>query len=290
VSYIIFDNSSTNLLDWTVVTNYFHQFLTIIHVFYFVLSVVQVSKVSDVVSVGQSLSLTCVGQDVRGNIKLSLKATLPPPRDKKKSENKDTNSLPSQGIIGWAAVENSPSVHADGEPSSSKHDDGTPEEGPAFSTPAVVIRSVDECDSHDAANSPTKKQRKVAKSSPRPYKSASGREEVRTAAPKKASSAKKIKKGKTDDSNKSDELETSAPMVPEQCASNAQDMKHSSPRNLRSGSVKLGDVVTAKVCQIRTYGLVLELSDGEHGMHKFQVTYTDSEESKQILLMFVMPL
>jgi polyribonucleotide nucleotidyltransferase len=272
-----------------MVTNYFHQFLTVIHVFYFVLSVVQVSKVSDVVSVGQSLSLTCVGQDVRGNIKLSLKATLPPPCNKKNSENKGTNSLPSQGIIGWAAVENSPSVHADGEPSSSKHDNGTPEEGPAFSTPAVVIRSADEYDSHDAANSPTKKQRKVAKSSPRPHKSASGREEVRTATPKKASSAKKTKKGKTDDS-RSDELETSAPMVPEQCASNAQDMKHSSPINLCSGSMKLGDVVTAKVCQIRTYGVVLELSDGEHGMHKFQVIYTDSEERKQIFFMFIMPL
>ncbi|KAG9132108.1 hypothetical protein Leryth_022020 [Lithospermum erythrorhizon] len=36
-----------------------------------------VLRVSDVVSVGQQLSLTCIGQDVRGNIKLSLKATLP---------------------------------------------------------------------------------------------------------------------------------------------------------------------------------------------------------------------
>ncbi|KAJ6754254.1 POLYRIBONUCLEOTIDE NUCLEOTIDYLTRANSFERASE [Salix purpurea] len=35
-----------------------------------------VSKISDVISVGQQLSLMCIGQDVRGNIKLSLKATL----------------------------------------------------------------------------------------------------------------------------------------------------------------------------------------------------------------------
>ncbi|CAI9111496.1 OLC1v1011725C1 [Oldenlandia corymbosa var. corymbosa] len=36
-----------------------------------------VNRVSDVVSVGQQLSLMCIGQDTRGNIKLSLKATLP---------------------------------------------------------------------------------------------------------------------------------------------------------------------------------------------------------------------
>ncbi|XP_024975425.1 polyribonucleotide nucleotidyltransferase 2, mitochondrial isoform X3 [Cynara cardunculus var. scolymus] len=42
-----------------------------------------VSKVSDVISVGQKLSLMCIGQDLRGNIKLSLKATLPQPKKRK---------------------------------------------------------------------------------------------------------------------------------------------------------------------------------------------------------------
>jgi polyribonucleotide nucleotidyltransferase len=237
-----------------------------------------VSKVSDVVSVGQVLSLTCIGQDVRGNIKLSLKTTLPPSRNKKKLESKGANSLPSQGVIGWAAVESLPSVCADGDRSSSKVDDGTPEEGPAFSTPAVVIRSVDECDSQDVANTPNL-QRKVKKPSPRPYKSASERQDVRTVTPKKAPgapSAKKTKKVKTNDSG-SDELGTSASVVPEKC-DDAQDMKHPGPVNFRSGSTKLGDVVTAKVYQIRAYGLVLELSDGVHGMHKFQVTYNDQRK------------
>ncbi|KAL2930534.1 Polyribonucleotide nucleotidyltransferase 2 mitochondrial [Bienertia sinuspersici] len=36
-----------------------------------------VTRVSDVVSIGQQLSLMCIGQDVRGNIKLSRKAILP---------------------------------------------------------------------------------------------------------------------------------------------------------------------------------------------------------------------
>lgn len=42
----------------------------------------QVTKVSDVVSIGQQVSLKCIEQDNRGNIKLSLKATIPPPRTK----------------------------------------------------------------------------------------------------------------------------------------------------------------------------------------------------------------
>jgi polyribonucleotide nucleotidyltransferase len=66
-------------------------------------------------------------------------------------------------------------------------------------------------------------------------------------------------------------------VVPEKC-DDAQDMKHPGPVNFRSGSTKLGDVVTAKVYQIRAYGLVLELSDGVHGMHKFQVTYNDQRK------------
>lgn len=35
------------------------------------------TKISDVVSVGQKLNVMCIGLDNRGNINLSLKATLP---------------------------------------------------------------------------------------------------------------------------------------------------------------------------------------------------------------------
>jgi polyribonucleotide nucleotidyltransferase len=57
--------------------------------------------------------------------------------------------------------------------------------------------------------------------------------------------------------------------IPEQDISNT--LKCSTSTNFRSGSMKLGDVVTVKVYQIRAYGLVLELSDGVRGMHKFVV-------------------
>nr|CAB3447244.1 unnamed protein product [Digitaria exilis] len=239
-----------------------------------------VSKVSDVVTVGQGLSLMCIGQDVRGNIKLSLKATLPKPRKKKDSEIKDP--LPSQGV-GWAAVENMPSVGVDAEPSSCQLDNGTTEEAPAFSSPSVIIRSADDCDAQDAANGP-KKRVKVAKASPRPYKPPSQHKEVRTATAKKAPGAtKKTKKEKSEESG-SNSLETSGSQeLPEQTASSTQDLKQS-PVNFRSGSMKLGDVVTAKVYQIRAFGLVLELSDGGRGMHKFEANGKKEFEVGQELL------
>ncbi|XP_047081950.1 polyribonucleotide nucleotidyltransferase 2, mitochondrial-like [Lolium rigidum] len=228
-----------------------------------------VSKVSDIVSVGQVLSLTCIGQDVRGNIKLSLKATLPH-RHKKELASQDTAPLANQDIVGWAAVENMASKDFDVELSSSKDEDITSEETPAFSTPAVIIRSAADCDAQDVADAPTKKQSKAAsskaaKSSPRVYKAAKERQEAKPASPKKASStstAKKNKKVKADDSG-SNGLDA----IPEQDISNT--LKCSTSTNFRSGSMKLGDVVTVKVYQIRAYGLVLELSDGVRGMHKF---------------------
>ncbi|CAL4886676.1 unnamed protein product [Urochloa decumbens] len=240
-----------------------------------------VAKISDVVTVGQVLSLMCIGQDVRGNIKLSLKATLPQPRKKKDLESK--GPLPSQEV-GFAAVENMPSLGtADAEPSSSKHEDGTTVEPPAFSTPSVIIRSAADCDAQDAATGP-KKRAKVAKSSPRPYKAPHERQEVRTATAKKTPVAtKKTKKVKIEEPE-SNSLETSgSEEVPEHTASNAEDLKQS-PVNFRSGSMKLGDVVTAKVYQIRAFGLVLELSDGARGMHKFEVNGRKEFEVGQELL------
>ncbi|KAG8081160.1 hypothetical protein GUJ93_ZPchr0007g4674 [Zizania palustris] len=113
-----------------------------------------VSKVSYVVSVGQMLSLICIGQDVRGNIKLSLKATLPHLPKKKDLASKDADCLPSQGVVGWMAVENMPSKNADVEPSI---------DTPACSMPSVIIRSAAGCDAQDGH---TEKRSKVANSSP----------------------------------------------------------------------------------------------------------------------------
>lgn len=203
---------------------------------------------------------------MRGNIKLSLKANLPN-RPKKELASEDATPLPSQDLVGWAAVENMPSKDANVESSNSEDEDDTTEETPTFSTPAVIVRSAADCDAQDVADGPTKKRSKVAKSSPRVSKPTKEQKELRTATPKKASSTsttKKNKKEKADDSA-SNGLDT----IPEQEISNARE--YPSPKNFRSASMKLGDVVTAKVYQIRAYGLVLELSDGVRGMHKFVV-------------------
>ncbi|KAE8783830.1 polyribonucleotide nucleotidyltransferase 2, mitochondrial [Hordeum vulgare] len=250
-----------------------------------------VSKVSDIISVGQALSLTCIGQDVRGNIKLSLKANHPH-RPAKELASEDATFLPSQDLVGWAAVENMPSKDADVKSSNSIEGDNTTEETPAFSTPAVIIRSAADCDAQDVANGPTKKRSKaasskVAKPSPRVSKPTKELQEARKASPKKASTTsivKKNKKAKADDSA-SNELDA----VPEHEAIAEQEisntLKHSSPKNFRSGSIKLGDVVTAKVYQIRAYGLVLELSDGVRGMHKFaENSQTNFEVGEEVLV------
>ncbi|KAG8100311.1 hypothetical protein GUJ93_ZPchr0013g35686 [Zizania palustris] len=89
-----------------------------------------VSKVSDVVSVGQMLSFM------------------------KDLASKDVDCLPSQGVVGWTAVENMPSKNADVEPSI---------DTPACSTPPVIIRSAAGCVAQDGH---TKKRSKVANSSP----------------------------------------------------------------------------------------------------------------------------
>jgi polyribonucleotide nucleotidyltransferase len=184
----------------------------------------QVSKVSDVISVGQQLLLMCIGQDVRGNLKLSLKATLPAPKKNLLECPVDVASQPLQ--------------------------ETTSEDVISSSTPPVIIRSAEECDSHDIANELlTKKKRslKVSKSSPRASSTKGNKKAAPKSSIKVAKELAQITKQDSDDE------------APRDCFSSCQ--------------MKLGDVVTAKVHQIRAHGLVLKLSDGGHGMYKFQVWF-----------------
>lgn len=100
----------------------------------------QVSKVSDVVSVGQVLNLMCIGLDVRGNINLSLKATLP----------KTSTTLGQQTPKVWKRSSNPESEQ--------ENKDNQPAEA-VESLASIVIRSAAECDEADkssALNQPTK--------------------------------------------------------------------------------------------------------------------------------------
>ncbi|XP_042022471.1 polyribonucleotide nucleotidyltransferase 2, mitochondrial-like [Salvia splendens] len=99
-----------------------------------------VSRVSDVVSVGQVLNLMCIGLDVRGNINLSLKATLP----------KTSTTLGQQTPKVWKPSSNPESEQ--------ENKDNQPAEA-VESLASIVIRSAAECDEADkssALNQPSK--------------------------------------------------------------------------------------------------------------------------------------
>ncbi|KAK4392969.1 Polyribonucleotide nucleotidyltransferase 2, mitochondrial [Sesamum angolense] len=99
-----------------------------------------VSRVSDVVSVGQVLNLMCIGLDVRGNINLSLKATLP-----KLGSNTDpavgesVAPVPQTPKV-WKPVNNFQKEQE------SKDD---PPMGVGESLSSIVIRSAAECDDEE---------------------------------------------------------------------------------------------------------------------------------------------
>ncbi|KAK6928360.1 S1 domain [Dillenia turbinata] len=112
-----------------------------------------VSRVSELVSIGQQLSLMCIGQDVRGNIKLSLKATSPSPRSKKSNQAVDSASQTKQAPEVWAAVQAASDdlekeISTSQEVSVSK-DDSSKENSSAPSPPVILIRSAAECDEEE---------------------------------------------------------------------------------------------------------------------------------------------
>lgn len=96
----------------------------------------QVSRTSDVVSVGQRITLRCIGQDVHGNIKLSLKALLPVPKAKGPNGNSVSSSDPLPQQKTQNSTSNIPPVEK-GVGSEVK---------PTSSVPSVLIRSAEECD------------------------------------------------------------------------------------------------------------------------------------------------
>jgi polyribonucleotide nucleotidyltransferase len=91
-----------------------------------------VSKVSDIVSVGQKVTLKCIEQDNRGNIKLSLKATILPPNISVESYVASNSREKIQPLVEDTPVRVSKSSGSTSSSSSSS------------SPSAFVIRSVEE--------------------------------------------------------------------------------------------------------------------------------------------------
>lgn len=195
----------------------------------------QVSRVSDVVSVGQRISLMCIGQDVRGNIKLSLKATFPGP----KAEGRNANSVPSLESVPPVgevsktrpgtlnATSNTPLVD------SSIGSEAHPVNPTSSSVSSILIRSAEDCDEEDK-------------------KSAGMNLKFKDTRKLNASSGSKRQ---------------SEPLT--QNVVNNNEVVAESPITARN--LKLGMKVRAKVFQIRARGLVLDLGEGLRGMYRFEV-------------------
>ncbi|XP_041003845.1 polyribonucleotide nucleotidyltransferase 2, mitochondrial [Juglans microcarpa x Juglans regia] len=214
-----------------------------------------VSRVSDVVSVGQQLSLMCIGQDVRGNIKLSLKATLPRP-------GSDTNNVVEESVPPvkeepniWASVGE---VSDEQEKLSSLSEDYKMREvNPSSLVPPVLIRSAAECDEEEksAASSQNAKSTTSPGGAPKPSRSDCGvfpvqniKKSKRVLQKEGEKESNSILRSEDGDADKEDEFEAST-----------------SVKNL-----KIGTKLIAKVYQIRARGLVLDLGGGLRAMYRFE--------------------
>ncbi|XP_027357868.1 polyribonucleotide nucleotidyltransferase 2, mitochondrial isoform X6 [Abrus precatorius] len=241
-----------------------------------------VLRVSEVVSVGQKLSLMCIGQDVHGNIKLSLKATLPCPGGLETNDGVQESIASAKKTANvWAPVWNASSTQEQ-QNSTSELPMGKLEmreaKSPTSQVPVILIRSAAECDEEEKSTS-LNKGTQVDNGVQLDHKSKSCRTENVVDSPPKSKSRrsqdvidspssqsgplpyKNVKKSKVamQKESKSD------------FQSPAGDKKETKDKeSLTAKDLKLGTKVSAKVYQIRAHGLVLDLGGGLRGMYRFE--------------------
>ncbi|CAO2842131.1 unnamed protein product [Amaranthus hypochondriacus] len=215
-----------------------------------------VSQVSDVVSIGQQLSLMCIGQDNRGNIKLSLKATI-------KNRSAEGSGEPKEGSsqLSTSVGEKSNSqdrLSGGNEPVVTRYE--ADEINTSAASASFLIRSVEECDEEEKLAASSKGRTSLNSSNP------SNPSKERSTSPKK-DSVRASKPSKESANLKTDSV----------CASKPSGMDdsiikddNSQGSHLRAKDLKLGTVVTAIVHQIRAHGLVLDLGGGLKGMYRFE--------------------
>lgn len=205
------------------------------------------------VSVGQQLSLMCIGQDVRGNIKLSLKATL-----WRKGSKADNVVRGSEAPLKQEADNCAKSVEEERieqEKRDSSEEDEQLEnqiDTAIFSSasPAVHIRSAAECDQGEE----------------KPMES------LRSSSPASRNS-KKLKKERSNAKVVSDN-ESGDDSYSTRSQENENDVGAKIEAPMSARKLKIGMEVTAKVLQIRARGLVLDLGGGVRGMYRFEVRLT----------------
>ncbi|CAM8999324.1 unnamed protein product [Rhodiola kirilowii] len=263
-----------------------------------------VSRVTDVISIGQQLSLMCIGQDLHGNIKLSLKAMTSSVRKENKMNEGRTApvGLPSD----FASDQDPYSTHV----SFSKNTKNNNEVYEAAqSKPSIVIRSAAECDEEERP-SLSKKKVKTGVINPKTLKIGMKVDakinEVHEATRSKPSivirsaaecdeeerpslSKKKVENGVVNPQalkidmklaakiNEVHEATRSKPSIVIRSAADCDEKERSSLLKKKVKSVvvnpktlKIGMKLDATVYQIRARGLVLDLGGGIRGMLRFE--------------------
>ncbi|CAH9125235.1 unnamed protein product [Cuscuta epithymum] len=234
-----------------------------------------VSRVSDVVSVGQQLSLMCIGRDVRGNIKLSLKTTLPGAKSKKyDAAGESALGTTSQTSNGWDPIVEVCNEQEKQNVSLGVGVPGCDERAGQTSTPekpAFLIRSAAECDEEERTTEV--------------YLNCKTNSSCTTASKSDDKESVNSLESEKSGINSSPELHHSSRNTKKTIKENKEKITSSSPRKprsdlnnnaakfvtpLKANTLKLGMKLTAKVHQIRKLGLVLDLGGGVRGMYRFE--------------------
>ncbi|RWW61405.1 hypothetical protein BHE74_00031541 [Ensete ventricosum] len=212
----------------------------------------------------------CIGQDVRGNIKLSLKATIPKQDSLNDNLDGQASVVPAnQAVNVWASPSLENTTCMENLASSNDLQDKSNElQSATCSSPAVVIRSAAECDAQDLAAGKriTKKRGRLSRSSPRPYNASLPCQDVGES-PKNRDDVslkkrRRTKKEKEMDASSGTKQKSDSTL---KTVSLADDVDEKPKPSIRADSLKLGDTVTAKVYQIRAHGLVNGRRDFEVG-------------------------
>lgn len=232
-----------------------------------------VSKISDIVSIGQQLSLMCIGQDVHGNIKLSLKAALRGPGGSETNYIADVSATSAKVTTNsWAPVWDTSSITQEQNSASElpieKNEVG--ETNPSASqTPVIVIRSAAECDEEEKSISLDHNQTsngpliddgvKLDSKSKSPSKSKPRKSQYAIDSPSQSGPLPKKPKHSTQKESKSDTQRAEG-----------NEKKDKDNETLTAKDLPLGTKFKAKVFQIRAHGLVLDLGGGVRGMYRFE--------------------
>lgn len=220
----------------------------------------------------------CIGQDVHGNIKLSLKATLRGPGGSEANdvaEGSATSAKEKDNI--WAPVWNASSTEEQQNSSSelAVDKDEVAEAKPSTSQiPVILIRSAEECDEEEKS---TRLNRN--RSSKDPPRDNGTQLDRKSKSPPKSKSRQS--QNVIDSSSHSGPLPYTNAKKPKlsmqkESKSDTQrpegDKKEANDKaSVTEKDLKLGTKVTAKVHQIRAHGLVLDLGGGLRGMYRFEV-------------------